>query len=211
VSDVSASAEPLASRERARPLAPEDRRAAILDAVIPLLKERGRAVSTRQMAEAAGVAEGTLFRAFGDKDSLFSAAVERYFDPAPLRDRLRAIDPDEPTEDKVRQFVELFVERFQGVLGFMSAMAIEPGPPPSAREFRDSAWGRTAEHIFRPGELGIPAETFAFYVRLLAFGNAIPAFGDAHPFSPDDLVELVLHGVLPVVPATSPTATTPKG
>ena len=161
-------------RERARPLAPEARRIAILDAVIPLLKERGRQVSTRQLAEAAGVAEGTLFRAFGDKESIFTAAIARYFDPQPLRERLRGIDPDEPTEDKVRQIVALFVDRFQGVLGFMSSMAIEPGPPPGAEEFRRSVWFEVIERLFRPGELAVPHETLAFFIRLIAFGNAIP-------------------------------------
>src|SRR5690606_24835873 len=53
----------LVVRERARPLAPEERREAILDAVLPLLRERGREVTSRELAEAAGVAEGTIFRA----------------------------------------------------------------------------------------------------------------------------------------------------
>src|SRR5690606_5855784 len=44
----------LVVRERARPLAPEERREAILDAGHPLLRERGREVSRRDIAEAAG-------------------------------------------------------------------------------------------------------------------------------------------------------------
>ena len=39
---------------RAKPLSPEQRRTAILDAVIPLLVERGATVTTAEMAEAAG-------------------------------------------------------------------------------------------------------------------------------------------------------------
>jgi AcrR family transcriptional regulator len=203
VADVAVPSEFVVVRERARPLAPEERRTAILDAVLPLLKERGRSVSTREMAEAAGIAEGTLFRAFGDKESVFTAAIARYFDPQPLRDRLRSIDPEEPTEDKVRQIVEMFVDRFQGVIGFMSTMAIEPGPPPGAEQFRRSVWFEVIEQIFRPGELGVSHETFAFYIRLIAFGNAIPAFNNTHPFSTDELADLVLRGVLPTPPATS--------
>ena len=57
-------------KARARPLSPEDRRAAILDAVVPLLIDHGAAVTTAEMAEAAGIAEGTIFRVFPDKASL---------------------------------------------------------------------------------------------------------------------------------------------
>src|SRR5690606_40981582 len=55
-------------RTRARPLSRADRRNAIAAATVPLLVEHGAAVTTRQIADAAGVAEGTLFRAFADKD-----------------------------------------------------------------------------------------------------------------------------------------------
>lgn len=203
MSDVAVPSEFVVVRERARPLAPEERRTAILDAVIPLLKERGRSVTTRQLAEAAGVAEGTLFRAFGDKESIFAAAIARYVDPEPFRDKLRAIDPDEPTEDKVRQVVTLFVERFQGVIGFMGAMAMEPGPPPGLETFRRSTWFQVVGRIFRPGELGVSNETLAYFIRLIAFGNAIPTFTEVHPFTTDELVDLVLRGVLPAPPSTS--------
>ncbi|MGN6325141.1 TetR/AcrR family transcriptional regulator [Pseudolysinimonas sp.] len=181
-------------RERARPLAPEDRRNAILDAVIPLVREQGRDVSTRQMAEAAGVAEGTLFRAFGDKESILAAATEKVVDPEPFRDRLRGIDPDDPTEEKVRQVVTLFVERFSGVVRFAVAMRMQPGPPPSADEFRRSTWFTVLGQLFRPGELSVSTETFAFFVRQLAFGSAVPG---APSVPVDDLVALILRGVLP--------------
>lgn len=186
-----------APRERARPLAPDERRAAILDAVIPLLERRGRDVSTRQLAQAAGVAEGTLFRAFGDKESIFSAAIERAVDPAPFRERLRAIDPGASTEDKIRQLVTLFLERFSAVVRFAITMNVQPGPPPTADEFRRSVWFGVIGEIFRPDELTVPPETFAFFVRQLAFGSAVPG---APSIPVDDLVRLVLRGVLPADP-----------
>jgi AcrR family transcriptional regulator len=181
-------------RERARPLAPEERRTAILDAVIPLLEQRGREVSTRQLAEAAGVAEGTLFRAFGDKESIFTAAIARYIDPEPFRDKLRAIDPDEPTEAKIRQVVTLFIERFGSVVRFAVAMSMQPGPPPSADDFRKSTWFEVVGRLFRPEELSVPVDTFAFFIRQVAFGSAIPG---APVVDSDVLVDLILRGVLP--------------
>ena len=56
-------------------MAPEDRRAALIAATVPLLHEHGLDVSTRKIAEAAGVAEGTIFGVFPDKHSLVVAAL----------------------------------------------------------------------------------------------------------------------------------------
>ncbi len=75
----------------------------IIDAAIPLLLIHGREATTKQIADAAGIAEGTVFRAFGDKESIIDAAVDRFLDPTPTTRALRAIDPDEPLRDKVRE------------------------------------------------------------------------------------------------------------
>lgn len=181
---------------RARPLSPDDRRAAIIDATIPLLRLHGPTVSTRQIAEAAGVAEGTLFRAFGDKDTLIQAAVERYFDPEPFRNGLRAIDPDEPTAIKVEQVLALLRARFGDVVNFMSAMQMTGGPPPGIARRRDDEWIGIVERMFRPGELAFPAATLGFYLRLLAFASAIQPFNEPHEFSVEELAALVTRGVL---------------
>ncbi|HEV7760274.1 MAG TPA: helix-turn-helix domain-containing protein, partial [Acidimicrobiales bacterium] len=65
---------------RAAAMPPDERRAAIACAALPLLLERGLAVTTRQIAEAAGVAEGTIFGVFPDKASLILAALGTAFD-----------------------------------------------------------------------------------------------------------------------------------
>src|SRR3954452_7450185 len=178
-------------------MSPEERRESIIDAVVPLLKEHGRNVSSRQMAEAAGVAEGTIFRAFGDKETLVSAAIARFFDPQPFRDALRAIDPDEPTVDKITQVVHIMRDRFHGVIGFMSALGMEGGPPPGGRAPDPQEWLALFGQIFRPGELTVAPEVFALYVRLLAFATAIPPFNAPREFDVDELVTLITRGVLP--------------
>ena len=66
----------------------------IVEAMLPLLLEHGEMVTTRQIAEAAGIAEGTIFRVFADKDELIAAVVEHATDPAPIEQALAAIDAD---------------------------------------------------------------------------------------------------------------------
>src|SRR4051794_40137874 len=61
---------------------PDDRRKAIVSALVPLIVERGGEVSTREIAQAAGIAEGTIFRVFPDKKSLLLAAAEEAINPA---------------------------------------------------------------------------------------------------------------------------------
>ncbi len=61
----------------------DDRRAAIAAATAPLLVQHGVGITTRQIADAAGLAEGTLFRAFTDKEELLRAAAKAALDPAP--------------------------------------------------------------------------------------------------------------------------------
>ena len=195
-------------RTRARPMSQEERRAHIADAVIPLLRQHGRDVSSRQIAEAAGVAEGTIYRAFIDKQEVIDTAIERALDPEPFRAALRGIDPDEPTVDKIRQVVQLLRDRFAGVVGFMSALRMEGPPPPSRRPVQDQEWLGILRQVFRPDELVVPADVFGLYVRLLAFATAIPPFNVERQFDVDELVTLITHGVLP--PAPPATSTTRK-
>jgi len=58
---------------RATALPPDERRSMIVAATLPLLLEHGDRVTTKQIAEAAGIAEGTIFRVFADKDALIAA------------------------------------------------------------------------------------------------------------------------------------------
>src|SRR6476469_9307170 len=83
---------------RAAPMQRDDRRAAIVAATLPLLREHGQAVTTRQIAEASGIGEGTIFRVFTDKAELVDACLAAAFDQTDTVAQLAAIDRSQPLE-----------------------------------------------------------------------------------------------------------------
>lgn len=167
----------------------------IVDAVIPLLLGCGRDITTRQIAESAGIAEGTLFRAFGDKESIIAAAVDKFLDPAPLHVMLRGIDPEEPIEQKVHDIIFHLRSRFEGIFGIMSAVGMHGRPPgsDSRAELSELVVAVLSEHAVH---LRIDPRRAASFVRLLALASSIPPFNESVPFTTVELTDLALNGIL---------------
>src|SRR5882762_9133178 len=88
-------------RARATALPLEERRSAIVAATLPLFLEHGTGLTTREIAQAAGIAEGTIFRVFDDKTALLDAVIEAALDPAPTEAAIREIDPGLPFEARL--------------------------------------------------------------------------------------------------------------
>src|SRR4051794_30177432 len=107
---------------RARAMSPDDRRAAIVDVALPLLREHGQAMTTRQVAEAAGIAEGTLFRAFGSKDELVRACAASVFDTVPVVAQLRGIDPDLSLDERLTAGVAAMQRHVEQIVGLISVL-----------------------------------------------------------------------------------------
>src|SRR3954465_10029364 len=96
---------------RATALPPDERRSMIVAATLPLLLEHGDRVTSRQIAQAAGIAEGTIFRAFGDKDGVIAAVVDAALDQQPLEDALDGIDRSLPFEAAVDAAIVILQHR----------------------------------------------------------------------------------------------------
>jgi AcrR family transcriptional regulator len=109
-------------RARVAPLSPDERRHALVVATLPLLRDCGLDVSTRQIAEAAGVAEGTIFRVFPDKGALISATLAHAFDPQPLIESLASFTGETDLRFKVKTVVRIVSRRFKDNLPLMIAI-----------------------------------------------------------------------------------------
>jgi AcrR family transcriptional regulator len=193
-----------AKSTRAEPLAPDDRRRAIIAAVIPLLIEHGSAVTTKQMAEAAGIAEGTIFRVFPDKHALIHEAVRFSMDPAPVVQALSEIDQSTPFEGQLTEAARIIFQRFQGVIALITALRTSPspdaappaGPPPFVAEANAAINGALTELFERHRDrLRIePARaTAAFRGLILASGH--PMMGHGEKLTVDEIVDVLLMGI----------------
>jgi AcrR family transcriptional regulator len=197
-------ATPSASR-RAAPLPPEERRATIVDAALPLVRKHGRDVTTRQIAEAAGIAEGTIFRVFPDKDAVIDAVIARAFDSAEFADELRAIDLDQPLRDRVRAAVVVQRRRLEDLFQLMFALRLGAPPwkrpdgrkPPHHRLHNQPDVFEAMVAVFAAGadELTVSAPEGARRMRLVTFAATHPMITDHHPLSTDEIVDLLLYGI----------------
>jgi AcrR family transcriptional regulator len=185
-------------------MAPEDRRAALIEATIPLLHEHGLEVSTRKIAEAAGVAEGTIFGVFPDKHSLIQAALVQALDPQPTLDALAGVDPARELRFRLIRAAELINERFADNADLMSAARklVHHGDrsPEAFRRMSDSRvrLSSALTELIEPDGDQLrrsPAEV-AQLLLLFCGANTYGPFGDPERFNGEEMVSLLLDGVL---------------
>ncbi|MCW0213882.1 MAG: TetR/AcrR family transcriptional regulator [Pseudonocardia sp.] len=192
-------------RQRAGRMAPDDRRAAIVAATLPLVLEHGAGISTRQIAEAADVAEGTLFRVFPDKEALMNAVLRQGLDPDATLRAIQEIDRSLPLRERLEAAVEVLAARLRGVMGLLHAMGIQ-GPPPQTETGCERPSPAALNDRFRaavvnlvgPDEhlLRISADELAHVTRLLVFSSSHPMINDGRALSASSIVTILLDGLL---------------
>ncbi|WP_284294607.1 TetR/AcrR family transcriptional regulator [Luteimicrobium album] len=210
----------IARSGRAAPLPPDERRAAILRAVRPVLLERGVAATTRELAEAAGVAEGTLFRVFSDKLTLIGQAAFVAADPADAVPDLDAIDRALSLRDRLVAVMEIGLARIETTMRWMAILheigRVDPRPQAERETAGREGWAQwvqrqtegeaevraAVERVFGadPG-LRVSRARAVELFDVLLLGSSMRVIDarrrgvELEPVDPAELVDLFLDGV----------------
>jgi AcrR family transcriptional regulator len=180
----------------------DERRAALVAATLPLLGRCGTRVTTRQIAEAAGVAEGTIFRVFRDKDELVRAALDAAFDPAPALAELDGIDPSLPLRARLLGITSVLQRRLLSVFNLM--MSLRMTAPSGEIERRRGAAGPAHAAILDriatllepdADRFDRPVREVVRLVRLLTFAGSHPMITDGELLTAAEITDVLLHGV----------------
>ena len=185
--------------ERARRMPPAERREALITATLPLVLWHGPGVTTRQIAEAAEVAEGTIFRVFDDKEALIRAVTERAFDPAPALAEIAAIDRARELRERLVALVEILQARLDTVFALVHALGMK-GPPREGHrprlindEFREAIVELVGDDRTR---LRVPPMELAAALRMLVFASTHPFINDGNPLTAEQIVGILLDGLV---------------
>lgn len=188
---------------RAPALPPDERRATILAAALTVLRDKGEAATTREIAEAAGVAEGTLFRVFRTKEDLVCAVMADAFDPAPLIAGLRRVDAGLPLRERLVAAVEVIQARYLEVFGLMHSMRLVHPPehrPGAPHDAHGLSWRRQVEDELvtlvaaDADQLRVPVQTLVDLLGLMTFAGSHPVLTQGRILTPDTIIEVLLDG-----------------
>lgn len=187
-------------------MTPDDRRQAIIEAVQPLLLTQGASLSTRQIAEAAGVAEGTLFRVFESKQELLGAAALAALRTEPAIEQLGALPDGGTLEQRVADVLEILQSEIRRTRALSMTLHPLGQPIPAGTTHHHKAFDhrerrqRLAEAVTaaladHADELTVAPPAAARMLLALAFATSIDLTDTNTLPGPAEIADLVLHGI----------------
>lgn len=177
-------------------MSPDDRRASVVAAAGPLVRHHGRDVTTKQIAEAAGVAEGTLFRVFDDKEAILRAVVIDAIRPEPALEALDRIDLGLPLEEFLAAVVTTVQKRVTDVFEIAMAVRWIPEEARQPNPELDPVQQRLVDMLVTyRDELSLPPLQAAEVLRLLVFAASHPMINEGRPLHARDIITVLLNGI----------------
>lgn len=184
----------------------EQRRTMIVAAALPLVAEYGTAITTGQIARAAGIGEGTIFRAFADKEEVLDTCLAEAMNPEHALRELASISLDEPLAARLTQAAEALgahLERMGTVIGALHASGhrrSQPGGDRLAQGNREASMKATREavtELIEPDRAALrlePEKLASIFLGMLFTSHRSPA--GVTELTAADLVGVLLHGAL---------------
>lgn len=173
-----------------------------MDAVTPMLVTHGSTVTTRQMADAANVAEGTLFSVFTDKTEIIRAVLEAVMDPGPVEAGLAAIDPEAPLRLQLTVAAQVIEERSRRIWALGPLFRLITGPthtgqmPGFVAESGEAVMRALTTLLDRHRHLlRVEPSRAAVAFRGIMFANCYPTVSASDRLEIDEIVDLLLSGI----------------
>ncbi|MEV6912585.1 TetR family transcriptional regulator [Amycolatopsis sp. NPDC051071] len=185
----------------------DERRRMIVQSVLPLMVEHGAGVTTSQIARAAGIGEGTVFRVFKDKDELFATCFAEALKPDQVLDAIAVIDLEQPLEDRLVEAADALSAHLQRMGALMAAMHGSGNRlehrrgPDGGRDRRRESMGAMRDamaELFEPekGSLRLPSSQLSALFLSLLFSGRMRFDETGDEPTTMELVDVFLNGAL---------------
>lgn len=180
----------------------EWRRNQLLDTALRLFGEKGvENTSIKDIAEAAGVAQGLVYHYFRNKEDLLVEVLQRRSPMLPLRDLLASLQ-DQPAAEALPMLAQgvyaIMTERRDLLSIILREAAVNPSMIERLAGFREEIFGMVARYLeariaageLRPHNPRTTVQALAVSIMTLRVMNMPP-----EPFI-SELVETLLHGIV---------------